>query len=425
MVSFFIKRALQQYLAQHLASYLEEWRILSTVSSHGLDQAVLTCFQQHAVSVRFLEIGPSRVHMLYAESDAQAPYSLCFCLPPTSARQQLRTLITSLAALDAYRNSTASLPINVKWLLSGTAVGILEEASVATNDGGYDDLLNADGYLWDGSEWLDPEYQKVPLLALGCKGQLSIELTVQSAPTRLPSRYDAIVPNAAWRLTWALASLKDAREEILIDGFYDTLLPSEDDEIALLSTLPDDTDALTQRLGLKHLLMDLHGFQQHYVHLLTPTCTITHMNSGTGAQGQATLQHDIPATANARVDFQLVPGQDPNDIFNKIRRHLDTQGFSDIHAHMVYAQAPMKTPLHSPFVQHMRQATRSAYGHEAIILPLLQGKHPFCTIPLASAPTVIFTPGHGEKEEYLQPQQFLTAVLQLALLLERIQDFLA
>lgn len=420
MTSFFVRQALEQYLARHLASYLEEWRILSTLSSHGLEQALLTCFQQHALTVRSLEYSPSNVHMLYAEIDAHAPYSLCFCLPGTSAKQQLGTLITSLAALDAYRNSSASLPINVKWLLSSTAVGILGKTTLATDYVDDDNLLNADGYLWDGSEWLDREYQEMPLLALGCKGQLSIELALRTAPTALPSRYGAIVPNAAWRLTWALASLKDACEEILIDGFYDTLIPTEDDEIALLSALPDDTQALTQHLGLQHLLMDLHGFQRQYAHLLTPTCTITRMNSGEGAQERAVSQHDIPAIASARVDFQLVPGQDPHDIFSKIRRHLDTRGFTDIHAQMIYAQAPVKASLQNPFVQYLQQATRIAYGREAIVLPLIQGTHPFCAMPLAQAPTVIFTTGYGEKEEYPQPQQFLIAVMQLALLLVSI-----
>jgi acetylornithine deacetylase/succinyl-diaminopimelate desuccinylase-like protein len=168
--------------------------------------------------------------------------------------------------------------------------------------------------------------------------------------------------------------------------------------------------------------MDLHGFQRQYAHLLTPTCTITHIHSGEVAQGQASLQHDIPAMASARIDVQLVPGQDPDDIFSKIRHHLDTQGFSDINMQMVYAQAPVKTSLQNPFVQHMQQATRTTYGREAIILPLIQGTNPFWDVALAQAPTVIFATGYGEKEEYPQPQQFLMVVMQLALLLERIQD---
>lgn len=429
MTSFFLQHALPQYLAQHYAAYLEEWRIRSTPSNNHdmegtswLEQALLTCLQQRAISTRLLKHDLSVAPILYAEIDAQAPYSLCFCVPRTSAQQQLGTLITSLAALAAYRNSVASLPINVKWVLSSTAIGTLEKAPLGTRVD-YGALLQADGYLWDGSAWLDPEYLETPLLALGCKGQLSVELTVQSAPTALSARYGAIVPNAAWRLTWALASLKDAREDILIDGFYDTLIPTEDEEIALLSALPDDTDTLVQRLGLKHLLMNLRGFQQYYARLLTPACTVTSVQSSEVALEPTSLERAIPATASAHVDFQLVPEQDPDDIFAKLRRHLDAQGFADVHARLVYAQVPVKTSLQHPFVQLMRQATRVAYGREAVVLPLIQGIHPFGAVSATQAPHVIFTTGYGEKEAYSpQPQQFLTAVTQLALLLERIQS---
>src|SRR6185369_9314979 len=64
-----------------------------------------------------------------------------------------------------------------------------------------------------------------PSLSLGCKGDVYVELRVRSASMDLHSSWAAVVENAAWRLTWALATLKDpVTQECKIPGFYDKVL---------------------------------------------------------------------------------------------------------------------------------------------------------------------------------------------------------
>ena len=38
----------------------------------------------------------------------------------------------------------------------------------------------------------------------------------------------------------------------------------------------------------------------------------------------------MPAKASAKLDFRLVPGQDPYDILAKLQVHLETHGFEDV-----------------------------------------------------------------------------------------------
>ena len=191
-------------------------------------------------------------------------------------------------------------------------------------------------------------------------------LAVKTADHELPSLYGTVAPNAAWRLLWALHSLKDAHEEILIDGFYDTLTTGDDDASVSSQTLPAITAALARQLGTTQPLLGLQDQQLYYTHLLTPTCTITRINSGSA-------DAVIPAQAEAQVDFYLVPGQDPHDIFDKLQRHLLAQGFSDIQIRLLAANPPAYTPTTHPFVLQVQQATSVAYGHVAHILPLLPG----------------------------------------------------
>ena len=45
---------------------------------------------------------------------------------------------------------------------------------------------------------------------------------------------------------------------------------------------------------------------------------------------QAEMKTVLPAEASAKMDFRLVPDQRPRDVFDKLRAHLDDQGFADV-----------------------------------------------------------------------------------------------
>lgn len=44
--------------------------------------------------------------------------------------------------------------------------------------------------------------------------------------------------NAAWRLVWALNTLKNEKDEVLIDGFYDDVAPLTEKDLAFLKSIP-------------------------------------------------------------------------------------------------------------------------------------------------------------------------------------------
>jgi acetylornithine deacetylase/succinyl-diaminopimelate desuccinylase-like protein len=190
-----------------------------------------------------------------------------------------------------------------------------------------------------------------------------------------------------------LNSLKDDREEILIEGFYDTLAPIEDDALTSLYTLPDTAPMLARQWGMKHLLLGLQGFQMHYAHLLTPTCTINFITGGdeTNSIPEPSFPLQIPSQARAQIDFYLVPGQEPDDVFARLQRHLHNQGFSDIEAHLRYRCPPAYTPLADSFVQLVCNATIRAYGHEPLILPIQPESHPLSLLQHVTGMPMLIT----------------------------------
>ena len=80
------------------------------------------------------------------------------------------------------------------------------------------ELLAADACVWEGSgvTWEGP-----PMVPLGVKGLLYVELTCNTISHDAHSSYGTVLPNAAWRLVWALSTIKGPDERVMIEGFYD------------------------------------------------------------------------------------------------------------------------------------------------------------------------------------------------------------
>jgi acetylornithine deacetylase/succinyl-diaminopimelate desuccinylase-like protein len=383
-------------------------------------EAILSQFQRHGIEAQFL----GRDHpLLYGERYTGAVFTLLLyysydmSLFPT---WQAEALAACIAALDISQHVTGSFPVNIKWLFESGTTGAISQAELHRLLEEYRELLTIDGCLCYGAGLTELPTQ---VLALGSKGLLCVELEAQMTSSPFHSSYGAIVPNAAWRLAWALNSLKSPREEVLIEGFYDTLRPVEDDEIESISTLPEQRPQAPQG-STEHLLFGLHGVQLNYALLLTPTCTINAISSGSIVPRQ--LPHTaytntvIPAQAKAQVDFHLVPDQEPGDIFSKLQQHLQTQDFQDVQARLIYGSLPAWTPIHDPFVQLARRATTIAYGQEPYLIPLIEKSYPLAPLrQVLDTPIILTGMGHSafEKQSSNDHRQNFTRHTKFILLL--------
>ncbi len=419
-----VQKQLLNYVDEHFLSYYEAWEnsctalTWPTASSKGplAQQAILSQFQQYAIKPQLLGGDHS---LLYGERHKDAFSTLLFYYSydrTASPLQQAEAFAACVAALDLYQQMTGSLPINIKWLFDNGIETAIGEAELAGLLAQHHELLRTDGCLW----WVaGSTADTFPFLALGSKGLLSIELAVQTGSTPSHSQYGAILPNAAWRLTWALSSLKSPGEEVLIDGFYDTLTPVEDNELELISVLSENM--LVSQREATHMLMGLHDTQLKYALLLTPTCTINAMNSDTIAHAQpahsAYINTVMPTQAKAQVDFHLVPGQEPGDIFSKLQHHLRTQGFQDVQVHSLYESLPTRTPMNDPFIQCVLQAAATAYGPELHLLPLTAANYSLAPFrQVLGLPVVMM----GMSNEHRHRDTFITYMKLITLLIEEL-----
>ena len=420
-----LQKKLFNYIDEHLTLYLnelEQLNISEQLQTHAKERQdrILEYLQKQGIRTQLLGSDPP---LIYAEPNTGGSKTLLLYSHLNFESRDAKDPVYAvpvcacLAAIDAYQHVVGTLPVTVKCLI---CAGKEETGNPHLTDviEQHRNLLQADGCLLISNLVTEDVDGSRPVLLLGTRGFLSVEMEARTSDLDLDSRDGTIVPNAAWRLTWALGCIKDAREEILIEGFYDTIAPLEDEEIALLHNLPDRSGMLAQQRGMEQLLMGLHGFQLNYTRLLVPTCTITSIHSGSTAENPPAM---IPGKARAFLDFYLVPDQDPWDIFSKLQRHLQEYDFQDIQVRMLNGSRPARTPTNAPFVEAVRRATAAAYGSVPFILPMGSESNSIETFRrILDLPVVSTTTGFSELDEDTRKCVFAASIKQLATIFEEM-----
>jgi acetylornithine deacetylase/succinyl-diaminopimelate desuccinylase-like protein len=315
-------------------------------------------------------------------------------------------LVARLCAIEAYRQALGELPLTVTLVFEG-------EEEVGSphlrqfTDGPRAGLLQADACIWEAG-YQDPEGR--PTISLGCKGIVYVELRARSAGQDLHSSWGAVVPNAAWRLTWALSTLKDpATERVLIPGFYDRVRPPGERLLELADREPFDVERYRELFGMNGFLGGWAGQEARRRYLFDPTCTICGLSSGYQGPGGKTV---LPAEAFAKVDFRLVPDQEPEEITRLLRRHLDEQGFSDVEVLEVDGEGERaaRSDPDAPIVGVVVETARALYQAEPLVLPNMAGTGPqYLLCAQFGVPTVGMGVGNANSNNHAPNENIVIA----------------
>jgi acetylornithine deacetylase/succinyl-diaminopimelate desuccinylase-like protein len=270
-------------------------------------------------------------------------------------------LTARLCAIEAYQKVMGELPLNLKFIIEG------EEEIGSPNLGKFAEknqkLIDADACVWEfgGKDLADR-----PIVSLGLKGICYVELRVKSTNADAHSSVAAIVPNAAWRLTWALSMLKDKNEKVLIKGFYDRVRKPNKKEIDALKAIGFNEAGNKKKYGIKHFVKKLKGPALLQKYFCEPTCTICGLNSGYTGTGSKTV---LPAEAMAKIDFRLVPDQRPAEIVKLLKAHLKKEGFADIEVISLNGEHPARTPMDEPLAEVVTRTAQLIYKKKPVVQP--------------------------------------------------------
>jgi len=279
-------------------------------------------------------------------------------------------IVSRLHAIDAILDQDGELPCNIKFVIEGeeetSSVHLHEFIEV------HQAKLAADACVW---EFGGVDHREVPIQYLGLRGICYVELSVRTASIDAHSGLGgSIFPNAAWRLIWALQSIKGTDEIIRLPGHYDAVIPPSARDMELLEALPEVSKEYRERYGVENFLKDLTGgVELRKEEVFVPTCTICGFNSGYQGEGAKTV---LPAFASAKVDFRLVPNQKPEDVLLSLRKFLDENGFNDIEITYLGGEPPARTDPDDPFVKLVVDAAEPVYGVPMQIAPMIGGSGP-------------------------------------------------
>lgn len=279
--------------------------------------------------------------------------------------------ITSrLYAIDALLAETGELPCNVKFIIEGEEeTGSLHLPKFITAN---KEKLAADACIW---EFGGVDHREVPMQYLGLRGICYVQLSVETASIDVHSgQGGSIFPNAAWRLVWALNTLKGPDEKIRIPGWYDDIIPPSDRDRELFDQQPDAAAEYKAQYGVKNFLKGLTGGTDLYMaEVFEPTCTICGLTSGYQGAGSKTV---LPAKASAKVDFRIVAGQTIEKCLALLRQHLDAEGFADIQIEFMGGGPAAKTDPDDPFIKLVVDTAEEIFEFPMELVPMVGGSGP-------------------------------------------------
>ncbi|MBN1485188.1 MAG: M20/M25/M40 family metallo-hydrolase [Chloroflexia bacterium] len=434
------------FLQQHLDAYIEETIRLCaqpSISARGegieeCAQMVIGMLEQRGLEVQRFETpgnpiivghidGRSpRTLLCYNHYDVQPPEPLeRWTSPPfeptirggalygRGTSDDKGEFVARLAALDAVREAHGGdLPCGITFVVEGEEE--VSSPNVAWFVRQHTELLRCQGAIWEVGG-VGPDGR--PHNALGYRGILAVHLNVTSMKQDAHSGNAHALPSAAWRLNWLLNSLKGPDERIRIPGFYEHVLPPSEMDLELLEAMPEQESMLRQVYGVKHFAGGRQGAELERA-VFEPTCNIQGLASGYQGDGAKTI---IPAGASAKLDFRLVPDQEPDDILAKLQAHLQREGFSDVELVRLGAMWPAKTDSSDPFVQLTSRTGEEVYGQPSLIVPMIGGSSPVYAFagPLGGIPVVSAGVGYWDNrmhapDEHIRIQDFINGSRHIA-----------
>jgi acetylornithine deacetylase/succinyl-diaminopimelate desuccinylase-like protein len=391
-----------RYIAEHRARFLDEFGQFiaqPSVSAEGRGVtemaemlaarfrrlgAEVTVYPTPGFPIVYAEIGPQdaeRTLMIYNHYDVQPedpldlwdtePFEMVIkdgVIYGRGTSDDKGELLSRIQAVEAWQNTQGDLPVRIKWVVEGEEeTGSLNLTEWAKDHAA---MLRADGVLWEGGGY---DEAGRPTFGLGGKGLAYFELRCQGPSHDLHSSVAPIVVNPAWRLVWALSTLKDPDDTITLDGYLEHLKPLSQEDWARIDAIPIEFEAMRARWGLSEWLNGMSDHDARRRHYSAPTITICGIHSGYGGAGSKTV---LPAEAMAKLDFRLVNGLTPELAERLLRAHLDRRGFTDISIKSLGSDEFAASPPGSLPERAAIAASESAWGKTPVIIPWYAGSGP-------------------------------------------------
>ena len=310
---------------------------------------------------------PSKTLMFYNHYDVQPaePFDLWDDPPFSGTRKANKIfgrgatddkgeLITRIKAVEACLKTTGDVPCNIKFVIEGeeeTGSAHIEEYLKK-----YKKKFSCDGVIWEFG-YVDAENR--PIIGLGMKGLLFVELSVRESVRDVHSSLAVLIKNPAWRLIEAVSTLRDSDGKILIKDWYKEVTPFSKNDLKIIRKEPFDEDVFRKEFGIKSFVGGKRGMNAKKAMVGGATCNIAGFVSGYTGDGAKTV---LPGEALVKIDFRLIPKMVPSKQVSRLKKHLKSKGFSDVKIKVFHDEAAARIDSSNPFVSDVKGAADKAFG---------------------------------------------------------------
>jgi len=217
-----------------------------------------------------------------------------------------------LRAAEAFLATRGTLPINLKFVFEGEEESSSVNIPIWLRDNrarlDCDAVIISDTGFFEGNR---------PAIMLGLRGLLYTQIDVTGCATDVHSG-GYVVENPANALARIISELKDRDGVIQVPGFYDDVQALSPQERARVAAIPvheetflKDTGAISLQGESGYSLLERIGYR--------PTLDVNGIWGGFQGDGSKTI---IPGQAHAKISCRLVPDQDPEALFERLKQYV-------------------------------------------------------------------------------------------------------
>ncbi|WP_455356049.1 dipeptidase [Streptomyces sp. SYSU K217416] len=207
--------------------------------------------------------------------------------------------------------------------------------------------------------------ETTPTVCTGMRGLADCEIDLYGPDQDIHSgSFGGAVPNPATTAARLVAALHDADERVTVPGFYDGVVELSEQERELFAQLPFD-EAEWLRTAKSYGTLGEAGLTTLERIWARPTAEVNGIGGGYQGPGGKTI---IPSSAQLKLSFRLVAGQDPDRIEQSVRDWVAAQVPAGIRHKITFGAAtrPCLTPLDHPALQSVVRAMGRAFGQQIL-----------------------------------------------------------
>jgi acetylornithine deacetylase/succinyl-diaminopimelate desuccinylase-like protein len=223
-------------------------------------------------------------------------------------------MFAHVKAIEICLKTQGRLPVNVKCLFEGEEE--IGSPNLKPFIEGNRRLLTADAAVMSDTRMLAADQ---PALTYALRGGLSFELEVIGQKSDLHSgNFGGAVHNPLQALCEIISKLHDSDRRIAIPGFYDRVRRWGDTERDFMAANGPSDQQILRDAKAKRAWGE-HGYSLYELTTIRPSLSITGITGGYQGVGVKAV---IPSRATAKLNFRLVPDQNPVEIEQLLRRHI-------------------------------------------------------------------------------------------------------